>query len=508
MTDDLAVGRWVTDRARVTPDRPAIEFRGAVTTYRQLDERSDRLATALGAIGLVPGDRVATLSQNRPEHVELFFACAKAGFVLAPLSWRLGPPELSAILDDADPAVLFTDGPSAGLGDGALELAAVRPHRATLDREYLDALPAPAGGARSGSDGPTAESPLLLIYTSGTTGSAKGAVLTHGNTFWTNLAFDRVVDVRPTDVVLQVLPQFHVGGWNVQSLLALWRGATLVLEPSFDAARALDLIERRGVTSMMGVPATYLFLAEEDRFDEADLSSLRRAVVGGAPMPVALLDRWHRRGVGVVQGYGLTEAAPNVLCLPPSEARSRAGWAGLPYPHVTVALRADDGSLIDGPGRGELLVKGPNVFAGYWRRPHETRAAFTDDGWLRTGDIAERDPDGYLRICDRLNDRYISGGENVHPAEVEAVLFDHGAVVDAAVVGVPDSRWGEVGLAVVVVRTGATVTEADLLAHCRQRLARFKVPVAVRFVDELPRSSVHKVLRGEIRATYGGTRDV
>ncbi len=361
MTDELAIGRWITDRARVAPDTSAIEFRGAVTTYRQLDDRSDRLAAALSERGLRPGDRVATLTQNRPEHVELFFACAKAGLVLVPLSWRLAAAELAWILDDADPAVLFADGANVELADAAAELAAVSPWRALLDREYLDAMP-PAV-ASDGGLAPLPEvegsQPLLLVYTSGTTGRPKGAILTHANTFWTNLSFDRVVDVRASDVVLQVLPQFHVGGWNVQSLLAWWRGATVVLEPTFEPDRALDLIERRGVTSMMGVPATYLFLSELDRFDQADLSSLRRAVVGGAPMPVALLDRWHRRGVGVVQGYGLTEAAPNVLCLPPGEARSRAGWAGRPYPHVTVALRADDGGSRRGGRAGGVAGPGP-----------------------------------------------------------------------------------------------------------------------------------------------------
>ena len=253
----------------------------------------------------------------------------------------------------------------------------------------------------------------------------KGAVLTHANCFWTNLSFDRTSGLGERDVVLQVLPQFHVGGWNVQPLLAWWKGARVVLEPSFDAGRALELIEERGVTTVMGVPATYLLLAEHTAFATADLSSLRLAVVGGAPMPESLLETWLDRGVEIVQGYGLTEAAPNVLCLPVEDAVRKLGWAGRPYPHVECALRdPGSGQLLDGPAEGELVVRGPNVFAGYWRNPAATAEAFAD-GWLLTGDIAERDAEGTYRIVGRLKELVISGGENVYPAEVEAVLHAH-----------------------------------------------------------------------------------
>ncbi len=357
------------------------------------------------------------------------------------------------------------------------------------------------GGAGRRSASPTTTA-LLLIYTSGTTGRPKGALLTHANCFWTNLALDRTADITGADVVLQVLPQFHVGGWNVQPLLAWWKGATVVLERSFDPGRALRLLQDKRVTTMMGVPATYLFLAQQPGFDDADLSSLRQAVVGGAPMPEALLRRWQRRGVAIVQGYGLTEAAPNVLCLPAEDAVRKLGHAGRPYPHVEVAL-ADPatGALVDGPGEGELVVRGPNVFAGYWRDDPATAAAVRD-GWLRTGDVAERDAEGFYRICDRLKDMYISGGENVYPAEVETVLHEHPSVADVAVIGVPDERWGEAGMAVVVLRPGAVTTPDELLAHCRDRLARFKVPRQVRVIDALPRSGVDKVLKAELRRAY------
>jgi fatty-acyl-CoA synthase len=516
MTADRAhtLGQWLRDRARTTPDRVAIEFPAGDLRigYAELDDRSDRLAAGLTARGLRRGDRIATLTGNRPEHVEVLFACAKAGLVLTPLNPRLTAAELAYQLDDAEPALLLAGAEQAGAAGEAGRLARAAPPVELLTRAGLDALSAgggadtlSAGGGRAAGTAPEAVRDgdgLLLIYTSGTTGRPKGAILTHANCFWTNLSFDLGCGLHADDVVLQVLPQFHVGGWNVQPLLAWWKGATVVLMTAFDAGAALRLIEERGVTTMMGVPATYLFMAEHPGFATADLGSLRQVVVGGAPMPEPLLEVWLSRGVRIVQGYGLTEAAPNVLCLPPEYAADRVGWAGRPYPHVDVALRdAASGALLDGPGRGELLVRGPNVFAGYWRDPRAGAEA-VPDGWLRTGDVAERDAEGFYRIRDRVKDMYVSGGENVYPAEVESVLHAHPGIADAAVIGVPDGRWGEVGCAFVVPRPGARVEAEELVAHCRERLASFKVPRHVRTVERLPRSAVDKVLKTELRARY------
>jgi fatty-acyl-CoA synthase len=490
----MNVGRWLRDRARITPRRTAIVFGDARVGYGELDERSGRLAAGLLASGAARGDRIASLTGNSPEHVELLFACAKAGLILVPLNTRLTPAELSFQIQDAEPAVLFASPASRGLAGRSTSGVRI----AELSRRGLDALAAAAGDppeppGPAEPPEPDAGDGLLLVYTSGTTGRPKGALLTHANCFWTNLSFDRGCELREDDVVLQVLPQFHVGGWNVQPLLAWWKGATVVLEPAFDAGRALRLIAGRGVTTMMGVPATYQFMARHPAFPRTDLSSLRTVVVGGAPMPEPLLRRWHDRGVRIVQGYGLTEAAPNVLCLPPEEAAARIGWVGRPYPHVDVALLG-----AHGPGQGELLVRGPNVFAGYWRDPGATDEAFVD-GWLRTGDIAERDADGCYRIVGRVKDMYVSGGENVYPAEVESVIAAFPGVVEVAVVGVPDERWGEVGCAFVA---GDGVDEAALLAHCRELLAGFKVPRHVRKVPALPRSAVGKILKNDLRAEF------
>jgi fatty-acyl-CoA synthase len=468
----LTLDRWLSDRARITPERVAIDYLDRTITYAELEELSKRFASMFASRGLRRGDRVATLTGNSPEHVAIFFACAKSGLILTPLSWRLAAPELAYQLEDAEPALFLVE-------DEYSDLAAATGHGS----EPL-VVPEPSNSLLLGS--PRDHDPVLLVYTSGTTGKPKGALLTHANCFWTNLGFDLASGVASDDVVLQLLPQFHCGGWNVQPLLAWWKGAKVVLERAFDALRCLQLIERKRVTKLMGVPAIYLFLAEDPGFETTDLSSLRQAVVGGAPMPETLLERWQERGVEIVQGYGLTEAAPNVLCLPAEDAVRRRGWAGKPYPYVEVDLSPEN----------ELLVRGPNVFAGYWRNPDATAEALVD-GWLHTGDVAERDDEGNYRIVGRLKDMYISGGENVYPAEVESVLHEHAAVADAAVLGVPDARWGESGVAVVVLRQEAD--EEELLAHCRARLASFKVPRSVRFVDELPRSGMGKVLKEQLR---------
>lgn len=488
MSGDLTLGTWIRDRARLTPDRVAIDFEGRHMTYRELEEASARLAGEFTARGLNKGDRVAVLADNCPEYVTLFFACARSGLVMTPLNWRLAAPELAYQIDHSGAALLLA---SDARMDEAREAVA-----AAGSGLSLRPLEAPADGARHDGDVGD-EDPLLLIYTSGTTGRPKGAVLTHANCFWTNLSIDHLMDVTTFDVVLQILPQFHVGGWNVQPLLAWWKGAKVVLEQDFDPGRALDLIATKRVTTMMGVPANYMFMAEHPSFADTDLSSLRMAVVGGAPMPEPLIHTWTERGVALVQGYGLSEASPNVLGLPAEYVEAKVGYAGKAYPHVEVALASEAGDLLDGPATGELLVRGPNVFAGYWKDPGAT-AETMRGGWLHTGDIAQRDEDGFYRIRDRLKDMYISGGENVYPAEVESVLMAHPAVVEAAVVGLPDPRWGETGAAVVVTRTPTTADE--LIEWCRHRLARFKVPRRVRFVEALPRSGMNKVLKSELVA--------
>lgn len=490
MTGPLTLGRWILDRERVTPDREAIVFGDEAVTYADLAFQARGLSAELRERGLRPGDRVAVLSSNRPEYVSIFFACALGGYVLTPLNWRLTSHELAYQVDDSEPSLFIVEESRIDQAQGVLELTSGKVEVRRLEEPF-----------RAGSHIAEVadDHPLLIVYTSGTTGHPKGAVLTHANCFWTNISIDRVMDVASHDVVLQILPQFHVGGWNVQPLLALWKGARIILESDFDPDRALRLISDHRVTTMMGVPANYLFMAESPTFANADLSSLRMAVVGGAPMPESLIETWHERGVSLVQGYGLTEASPNVLGLPPEYVAEKVGYAGKAYPHVEADLwKLDNTGRVDGPGIGELIVRGPSVFAGYWRNPEATSDTLRD-GWLHTGDIAERDEEGFFRIRDRIKDMYISGGENVYPAEVEEVLHAHPDIVEAAVIGVPDEKWGESGTAFVVVRPGADLDEAGVRSWCRERLATYKVPKRVRFAPQLPRSGAAKVLKRQLQ---------
>lgn len=517
------IGRWMSDRAHATPRRVAVVDRGVPTTYAELETRAHKLAQKFQSAGYQVGDRVATLTGNTVDHVVVFFACAKAGLVMVPLSWRLTPRELAANIETAAPALLLAEGEHQALADAAVHYLPSKPARAALGEHGVELTTPPPATVLIQDTFPLVpsthvhdDSGLLMLFTSGTEGQPKAVVLTHANCFWNNLALSRTVELTGTDTVLSVLPQFHAGGWNIQPLLAWWAGATVILERSFDAGRALRLIAEHRITSMMGVPSHYLALAEHSDFQRADLSSLRSAVVGGAPMPPALIRLWHERGVSLVQGYGLTEAGPNVLCVVPEDAREKVGYAGRAYPHVDVAI-ADPvtGEHLAGPGRGELLVSGPSVFAGYFRNRAATEAAFAN-GWLRTGDLVEVDADGDIRIVDRIKDIFISGGENVSPAEVEHVLLSHPAVAEAAVVGIPDARWGEVGRAFIVKRPGIVTDGVELREFCRERLAGFKVPVGFEFVASLPKSGLSKISRARLRsapnfeydaaATEGGQR--
>ncbi len=499
------IGRWTAERAKSTPERIAVDDRGVRLTYSTLDTRAENLAQLLLDSGLGIGDRIATLSGNSADHVVLFFACAKAGLVLVPLSWRLSPREIAEQLAKADPALLVVDEEFSSLADAALKLMVDPVPTANFGLLAIElSVPTPKRDPNlEPVRGPVRDDDALLItFTSGTTATPKAPVLTHSNCFWTNLSLSMVANLTSEDVVLSVMPQYHAGGWNIQPLLAWWLGATVILERTFDPGRVLHLITQRKITSMMGVPANYLFLAEHPDFQSADLSTLKHAIVGGAPMPEPLLRLWHSRGVSLTQGYGLTEASPNVLCLADEDARDRVGSAGKPYPHVQVkVVDPATGEELSGAAKGELLVGGPGVFQGYFR-DEEATAQTLRDGWLHTGDLVDRDADGYFRIIDRLKDIFITGGESVAPAEIESVLHGHPGVADVAVIGVPDERWGEVPIGFVVRRKGVPTDEIELSQFCQQQLAKYKVPKRFFWLDSIPRSGSNKVMRRVLEAQY------
>ncbi len=492
------IGRWLIDRAAASGARTAIDDRGVTVDYTTLAARAVSLAERLRSAGYAPGDRIATVSGNSTDHVVAFFACALSGVAFVPLSWRLTQRELADLLVRSEPALVLVEDEFAALAGEALRtLDAVIPV-AELGTTGVEAS-VPRALAPRRARAVADDDPLLVIFTSGSEAAPKGVVLTHANCFWNNLALAQALPLTQDDVVLAMLPQFHVAAWNCQPLVAWWVGATVVLERSFQPARALQLIRERAVTAMMGVPTQYAMLASDRDWTPDAVASLRLALVGGATMPQAVQDAWTAAGVVLTQGYGLTEAAPNVLHLSADEAAAHPGAVGRPYPNVAVRLvDPESGLTLEGEATGELWVRGPSVFAGYLGDPEATDAAMRGD-WLRTGDLAQRGVDGVLRIVDRLKDIFISGGENVAPAEVEFALALHPLISAAAVVGVPDPVWGERGVAFVVRAEGAALSTDEVVAHARRNLAAFKVPVRVEFVDELPRSTIEKLARSRLR---------
>jgi fatty-acyl-CoA synthase len=496
MAGPHTIGRWLSDSAAAAPARVAVDDRGVPTDYATLAARTAALVRRLTDAGYGAGQRIATVSGNSTDHIVTFFACAELGIALVPLSWRLTPGELAELITRTAPALLLIEDEHCSLAAAALELADLTAPHAPLgvsgiEREAPRAVtPAPRRPARD-------DDPLLIIYTSGSEAAPKGVVLTQENCFWNNLALDRAMPLGADDVVLAMLPQYHVAAWNVQPLQAWWRGATVVLERSFDPGRVLQLITARGVTAMMGVPTQYRMLQRHPLWASADLSTLRRVVAGGATIPEDLVASWSERGIAFTQGYGLTEAGPNVLYLAPELVSAHPGAVGRPYPGVDTRLTDPrTGFELEGAATGELWVRGSSVFAGYLDDPEATGRA-KQSGWVRTGDLLRRDADGIHHVVDRLKEIYVSGGENVAPAEVERALGAHPLVAACAVVGVPDETWGERGFAFVV--TVAPVSADELRAFAAERLASFKLPAHIEFVAELPRSTIDKIARARLR---------
>lgn len=492
---DEGLGSWPARRARMTPGRTALVHGDRRLTYRDLHERVLRLANALRGRGVRPGDRVAYLGPNHPAFLETLFATAALGAVFVPLNTRLADPEIAYLLDDAGAAVLVSGPEHAATAAAVGDRPAVA-HRVAVGDGYEELLA--AAPADPVDERVTLADTCMIMYTSGTTGHPKGALLTHGNLTWNcyNLLID--LDVAGDEVALISAPMFHTAALNHTALPVFLKGGTNVLVGRFDPAGSFDLIAEHGVTLMFGVPAMFQQIALSPRWADADLSTLRILHCGGAPVPVPLIRTYQERGLTFVQGFGMTEASPGVLLLRAPDSVRKAGSAGTPMFFTDVRVVGPDGAEAAVGAPGEVLVHGPNVMAGYWRCPDET-ARTLDGGWLHSGDVATVDDEGFVTIVDRLKDMIISGGENVYPAEIESVLYEHPAVAECAVVGVPDERWGEVGRALVVLRDGATATPEEIRASLDGRLARYKIPRSVVVVDSLARNASGKLLRHRLR---------
>src|SRR4051812_48658977 len=497
---------WIAHYGRRNPDKAALVdlASGRRFTYGDLDARVSRLAGHLrDALKVSRGDRVAVLALNTTDTMEVQFACGRIGAVFLPLNTRLTVPELQYIVGDAAPSLIIHD---AELAETAVSVARLCKINALL-------LLGPGGSyeAAIANSEPLDKAEIVslddistIMYTSGTTGLPKGAIITHGMTFWNCVNLGGPAYISPASVLLTVLPLFHTGGLNCYTNPVLHAGGTVYIMRAFDPGEALRLISdsAAGINVFFGVPSIYQFMAQHPSFAASDFSRLVIGGVGGAPMPVPLLKVWEGRGVALQQGYGMTETSPAVLTLDKEDAARKAGSSGKPVLHTEVRIVRPDGTDADVGELGELWVRGPNVTPGYWNRPEANASSFTD-GWLHTGDATRIDEEGFYYIVDRWKDMYISGGENVYPAEVENVLHQIPAIAEAAVIGIPNEQWGEVGMAIVAIRPGHTLAAEEIHAHCAANLARFKCPRLIEFVDALPRNATGKIHKPTLRNNFG-----
>ena len=487
---------WLDKRAKLTPDRIALIDNATQkeTSFAEWNERANQTANFLKRLGVGKGDRVAVYASNRSEYLDLFWAAPKIGAILQNLNWRLTVYELEGIIESGAPKVLIY---SEDWRSQVEELKA-----SFTSVEHIVAMTNPGEGERDFAErgsmsAELTDSPELnlddawgIYYTGGTTGLPKGAVLTHGNMTWNSTNTVTSWGINGQHKAALQLPFFHIGGPNIFMTPLVHSGGTTILCSGFDPDETFDLLEHAGITHYVAVPTMFQMLQEHSRWEEADFSKLELVISGGAPCPLPIMQKFWDRGVDFKMGYGLTEASGNNFWLPPELVQKKVGSVGYPIFHIDMKLIDDDGNNCEPGVAGELLIRGPHIVAGYWKNPEAT-AETIRNGWLHTGDTAVCDKDGCYSILGRSKEMFISGGENVYPAEIESVLVAHPLVNEAAVVGVPHDTWGEVGRAFIVVEDG--YDEDDLRAFVLERLAKYKLPRSIVVLDALPLTAIGKI---------------
>ncbi|HMQ46143.1 MAG TPA: long-chain fatty acid--CoA ligase [Saprospiraceae bacterium] len=472
---------------------------GRQLSYRSLNLLGNRLAVFLHQEkGLRKGDRVAVLAENCLEYLLLFVAAQKSGLILVPLNYRLAAPEIEYLLNNANVQLLLAEPQFLA----KLESTSLYRKIPGLDWSSLQQLCTEEEAMESYDDFTPAnieeDDPIFLLYTSGTTGFPKASLYTHKMLFWNSINTAMSLVVNSESRTVNCMPPFHTGGWNVLTTPFLHHGGYTCLMKKFDASTVLRLLETEKTTIFMGVPTMLKMMAELPQFENSDLSSLYYIIVGGESMPIPLIEQWHAKGVPIRQGYGMTEVGPNLTSLHHRDAFAKMGSIGRPNFYVQIRIVDENGVSVPPGQSGELLLKGPMVSPGYWRNEEATAKAL-QDGWFLTGDRVRMDEDGYLFVIDRIKNMFISGGENVYPAEIERVLLEHDAVAEAAVFGVPDEKWGEVGKALIVLKKEKVCTDSELAQYCKEVLAKFKVPKYIQLVESLPKNDTGKIDRKAIK---------
>ncbi|WP_370088908.1 o-succinylbenzoate--CoA ligase [Ekhidna sp.] len=491
---------WIERWAEYAPIKVAVSDAetGDSLTYRQLNNLSNLLAQHLQNKGIQPGDRVAVLSEFRLEYVVLLGAAMKLGFIIVPLNYRLSAREIGYMVNNCEPRMLISEEKFDSLFDPN-EIKCNPEHRWKMSEltSYSKDVSDPEHSFNSISL--KDDDPLFIIYTSGTTGFPKGAIYSYKMAFWNAVNTQIRLDITSRDHTVICMPPFHTGGWNVLLMPFLLQGGSFTLLRKFDAANVLRLLENEEATLFMGVPTMLKMMADEEVLNEVGLESVRYFIVGGEAMPLQLIKLWESKGVPIRQGFGLTEAGPNIYSLHHDDAIRKIGSIGTPNFFVNVKLMKQDGSEANEEEEGELLISGPVVTPGYWNNDVATKEALTG-GWFRTGDILVRDAEGYYYVKDRIKNMFISGGENVYPAEVEKLLQTHPSIHEVAVIGVPDDRWGEVGKAIIVA--DSSLNQADILDFCAGKLAKYKIPKHIQFVSEIPKTESGKIDRKSLNTLF------
>ncbi len=463
---------------------------GRTLTYWEFQNCANRLATLFtNKLGIKHGERVAILAENSLEHFILMFVAQKTGITLVPLNYRLAPSEIHELLHDCTPSLIIVQEKFSEIINHSI----FQPkHIWTLSELEEEGYNKKTHLSEFTAKEIPEDEPLFILYTAGTTGNPKGVLYSHAMLFWNSVNTSLRIDLTSEDRTLTFLPLFHTGGLNVVATPFLHRGAFVALVKKFDAELVTRLLEEETITIFMGVPTTLKMMAESKAFQSVSVKTTRFAMVGGEPMPLPLIETWHEKGVWIRQGFGMTEVGPNLFSLHQDDAVRKIGSIGVTNFYLDARIVDDDGNDVKRGEVGELIFKGPVVTKGYWNNPDATKAALKN-GWFYTGDLVRQDEEGFFYVVDRKKSMFISGGENVYPAEIERVLYKHAAIAEVAVIGVPDEKWGEVGKACVVLKSGASATADELKAFCAERLAKYKTPKHYEFYDALPKSDAGKI---------------
>ncbi len=485
---------WLKKWAKYTPGRMAFREhqRDIEWSYYEFNNRTNLIARDLTEkYDLKKGDRVAVYSKNRAEYISLFFACAKSGLIIVPLNFRLTPRELNTLISDAEPQLFIYE------KEFEEQVSKIESLENVTSRILIDDIsPFLIDDQPEYNFEPEAEISeddlVMILYTAGTTGLSKGAMINHKMLFWNSINTELRLDITSGDHTQSYAPLFHTGGWNVLLTPFVHHGASHTILTHFDADLILQLMEKERTTILFGVPTMLQMMADSPYFDKVDLSTVRYAIVGGAPMPIPLINKWHEKGVFIRQGYGLTEVGPNCFSLHHSDAIRKKGSIGFPNFYIEAKIMSANGKECGVDEVGELWLKSPVVTPGYWRKEKETSEAITE-GWFQTGDMVRKDEEDYFYVVDRKKNMYISGGENVYPSEIENFIYTVDGVRETAVIGVADEKWGEVGHAFVSINEGASLAPETLAQACKGNLAKYKIPKYFTIVDDLPKNEAGKI---------------